>query len=277
VTPKIRIEEASRMFAGGAVCAFEGLSFHVYDNEILCIVGPSGCGKTTLLRCIDGLVPLSAGRILLDGVPVTAPPSRMAMVFQHFGLFPWKTVEANVAYGLRLAGRRPRGEVAARVRRVLELVGLEAFARYYPYQLSGGMQQRVGLARALAIDPDVLLMDEPFAALDAQTREILQDEMLRILDRERKTIVFVTHSIDEALVLGDRLIVLTARPARVREVVPVPYGRPRAVAAVRADPAFGALRTRVWDLLRQDAAEAAGGGAGSDRRGAAAQTGQELR
>jgi NitT/TauT family transport system ATP-binding protein len=251
VTPKIRIEDASRMFVGGTVTAFEGLSFDVHDNEILCIVGPSGCGKTTLLRCIDGLVPLSAGRILLDGSPVAGPPPRMAMVFQHFGLFPWKTVEANVAYGLRLGGI-PRRAAAARVRRVLALVGLQAFAAYYPYQLSGGMQQRVGLARALAIDPEVLLMDEPFAALDAQTREILQEEMLRILDQERKTIVFVTHSIDEALLLGDRVIVLTARPARVREALSVPYGRPRSVAAVRADPAFGTLRARVWDLLRQE-------------------------
>ncbi len=243
---KIRIEDASRMFLGGSVSAFEGLSLDVYDNEILCIVGPSGCGKTTLLRCIDGLVPLSAGRILLDGAPVAGPPPRVAMVFQHFGLFPWKTVEANVAYGLRLAGT-PRAEAEARVRRVLG-----PFARYYPYQLSGGMQQRVGLARALAIDPEVLLMDEPFAALDAQTREILQEEMLRILDQERKTIVFVTHSIDEALLLGDRVIVLTARPARVREALAVPYGRPRRLAAIRADPGFGVLRTRVWDLLRQE-------------------------
>jgi NitT/TauT family transport system ATP-binding protein len=251
VKTKIQIDNACRMFAGGTVSAFEGLSFDVYDNEILCIVGPSGCGKTTLLRCIDGLVPLSAGRILLDGSPVTAPPSRMAVVFQHFGLFPWKTVEANVAYGLRLGGVS-RSDAAARVRRVLTLVGLQTFAGYYPYQLSGGMQQRVGLARALAIDPEVLLMDEPFAALDAQTREILQEEMLRILEQERKTIVFVTHSIDEALVLGDRVIVLTARPARVREVLTVPYARPRSVAAVRADPAFGALRSQVWNLLRQE-------------------------
>jgi len=248
---KIQVENACRMFAGGTVSAFEGLSFDIHDNEIMCIVGPSGCGKTTLLRCIDGLVPLSAGRILLDGAPVAGPPPRMAMVFQHFGLFPWKTVQANIAYGLRLAGA-PRAEMEARVRRVLALVGLEAFARYYPYQLSGGMQQRVGLARALAIDPEVLLMDEPFAALDAQTREILQEEMLRILDQERKTIVFVTHSIDEALLLGDRVIVLTARPGRIREMLVVPYGRPRSLPAMRADPAFGLLRARVWDLLRQE-------------------------
>ena len=248
---KIRIENATRMFLGGTVSAFEGLSLDVYDNEIACVVGPSGCGKTTLLRCIDGLLPLSQGAILLDGRPVTEPPASMAMVFQHFGLFPWKTVQANVAYGLRLAGA-PGDRIAAQVARALALVGLQAFAQYYPYQLSGGMQQRVGLARALAIEPDVLLMDEPFAALDAQTREILQEEMLRILERERKTIVFVTHSIDEALALGDRVIVLTARPGRVRETIHVPFGRPRSLAALRADPAFGALRAQVWDLLRQE-------------------------
>ncbi len=248
---KIRIENATRMFLGGTVSAFEGLTLDVYDNEIACIVGPSGCGKTTLLRCLDGLLPLSQGQILLDGAPVTDPPASVAMVFQHFGLFPWKTVEANVAYGLKLAGT-PRDRTAAQVSRALSLVGLQAFARYYPYQLSGGMQQRVGLARALAIQPDVLLMDEPFAALDAQTREILQDEMLRILDQERRTIVFVTHSIDEAIALGDRVIVLTACPGRVRETIKVPFGRPRTLAAVRADPAFGTLRARVWDLLRQE-------------------------
>ncbi len=248
---KVRIEDAARMFLGGTVTAFEALTLDVYDNEIACVVGPSGCGKTTLLRCIDGLLPLSQGRILLDGAPVTAPPASVAMVFQHFGLFPWKTVSANVAYGLNRAGA-PRDRIEAEVARALTLVGLQAFAHYYPYQLSGGMQQRVGLARALAIQPEVLLMDEPFAALDAQTREILQEEMLRILERERKTIVFVTHSIDEAIALGDRVIVLTARPGRVRETIAVPFGRPRSLAALRADPAFGLVRTRVWDLLRQE-------------------------
>lgn len=248
---KIRIDNASRMFLGGTVSAFEGLSLDVHDNEIACIVGPSGCGKTTLLRCIDGLLPLSGGEIRIDDRPVTSPPPGVAMVFQHFGLFPWKTVHANAAYGLKLAGA-PRDQMAAQVARALKLVGLEAVTHYYPYQLSGGMQQRVGLARALAIDPEVLLMDEPFAALDAQTREILQEEMLRILEQEHKTIVFVTHSIDEALLLGDRVIVLTARPGRVRETIQVPYGRPRRLAALRADPAFGSLRTRVWDLLRAE-------------------------
>ncbi len=248
---KIEIRDASRVFLDGAVSAFENLSLDVYENEIACLVGPSGCGKTTLLRCIDGLIRLTSGAILLDGRPVTAPPARVAMVFQHFGLFPWKTVAANTAYGLKLAGTAPH-EIARRVARTLSLMNLAGFEDRYPYQLSGGMQQRVGLARALALDPDVLLMDEPFAALDAQTREILQEELLRILETERKTIVFITHSIDEALLLGDRVVVLTARPGRVKAVVPVPWDRPRKLTAVRADPAFGELRARVWDLLRQE-------------------------
>jgi NitT/TauT family transport system ATP-binding protein len=248
---KIRVASATRHFLGGAVAAFDGLSLDIYENEIACVVGPSGCGKTTLLRCLDGLLPLTQGSILIDGRPLDGPPPKVAMVFQHFGLFPWKTIEANAAYGLRLAGAS-RPLVAERVGRTLKLMGLTGFERYYPYQLSGGMQQRVGLARALAMDPDVLLMDEPFAALDAQTREILQEEMLRILEQERKTIVFVTHSIDEALVLGDRVIVLTARPGRVKETLAVPFGRPRKPMAVRSDPAFGELRARVWDLLRAE-------------------------
>jgi NitT/TauT family transport system ATP-binding protein len=248
---KIRVDRASRIFLHAGVVAFEDLTLDVYQNEITCVVGPSGCGKTTLLRCIDGLLPLSGGQILIDGRPVAGPPEKMAMVFQHFGLFPWRSVFANAAYGLRLAGA-PRDLIDARVSATLRLVGLEGFERHYPYQLSGGMQQRVGLARALATDPDVLLMDEPFAALDAQTREILQEEMLRILERARKTIVFITHSIDEAILLGDRVVVLTARPGRVKQIVPIPYPRPRTLSSMRADPAIGVLRARVWDLLRQE-------------------------
>ncbi len=239
------------MFLGGAVTALDRVTLDIYENEIACIVGPSGCGKTTLLRCLDGLVPLSGGTIRIDGQPVAGPPRNVAVVFQHFGLFPWKTVYANAAYGVKLAGLA-EPEIATRVSRTLKLVGLEGFERAYPYQLSGGMQQRVGLARALATDPDILLMDEPYAALDAQTREILQEETLRILEEEQKTIVFITHSIDEALLLGDRVIVLTARPGRVKDILPVPFSRPRKLAAMRADPGFGELRARLWDLLRQE-------------------------
>ena len=248
---KIRVENASRTFLGGAVVALQGVNLDIYENEIACILGPSGCGKTTLLRCLDGLVPLSEGTIRIDGQVVIEPPRNVAVVFQHFGLFPWKTVYANTAYGLKLAGAS-NDVLEARVARVLKLVGLEGFERSYPYQLSGGMQQRVGLARALATDPDVLLMDEPFASLDAQTREILQEETLRILEEERKTIIFVTHHIDEAILLGDRVIVLTARPGRVKHILSIPYPRPRKLSAVRADPTFGELRTRLWDLLRQE-------------------------
>ncbi len=248
---KIRVENGSRVFLGGAVVALDRITLDIYQNEIACVVGPSGCGKTTLLRCLDGLVSLSGGTIKIDGRPVMGPPKNVAVVFQHFGLFPWKTVYANTAYGVKLAGL-PQEEIVARVSRTLKLVGLEGFEKAYPYQLSGGMQQRVGLARALATEPDILLMDEPFAALDAQTREILQEEALRILEEEQKTIVFVTHSIDEAILLGDRVIVLTARPGRVKHVLNVPFPRPRKLAAIRADPAFGELRARLWDLLRQE-------------------------
>src|SRR5436309_4187065 len=207
MTAKMRLQNATRTFLDGAVIAFENLELEVRPNESLCIVGPSGCGKTTLLRCLAGLIPPTDGRVLLDGRPISAPSERVAMVFQHFGLFPWKTVWENATYGLKLRGV-PGSAWGERVRPYLELVGLAECERLYPYQLSGGMQQRTALVRALAVNPDVLLMDEPFGALDAQTRELLQEELLRILtdnvpERERKTMVFVTHSIDEAIVLGD--------------------------------------------------------------------------
>jgi NitT/TauT family transport system ATP-binding protein len=171
------------------------------------------------------------------------------MVFQHFGLLPWKTVAQNVAYGMELAGL-PRDERRARVERYVRLVGLGGFERAYPYQLSGGMQQRVGLARALAVEPDVLLMDEPFGSLDAQTREVLQNELLRIWEGARYTMVFITHSLEEAIALGDRVAILSARPARVRETLAIDIPRPRTVAAVIAHPSFPDLRDRCWRLLR---------------------------
>jgi NitT/TauT family transport system ATP-binding protein len=172
------------------------------------------------------------------------------MVFQHFGLLPWKTVYDNAAFGLKVAGIS-RAEVKDRVAHYLSLVGLSGFEQHYPYQLSGGMQQRVGLVRALAMNPSVLLMDEPFAALDAQTREVLQEELLALMQRpdERKTMVFITHSIDEAILLGDRIAVMTARPGRIKEVLELPFGRPRDVEAVRADPRFAELRAHIWRQL----------------------------
>ncbi len=248
-------ESASKLFLEGAVVAFQGLTLTVPQHDVLCIVGPSGCGKTTLLRCVAGLTELTSGHLLVHGKPVNGPPEGVAMVFQQFGLLPWKTVYDNAAFGLAMAGTPPTA-IRERVAHYLDLVGLVGFERHYPYQLSGGMQQRVGLSRALALNPRVLLMDEPFAALDAQTREVLQEELLRIMARpdERKTMLFITHSIDEALLLGDHIAVLSARPGRVRELIEVPFGRPREPAAVRADRHYAALREHIWDLLRPEVA-----------------------
>jgi NitT/TauT family transport system ATP-binding protein len=253
VAAKLQVEGLTRSFGDGAVVAFQGLTLDIQENESLCIVGPSGCGKTTLLRCMAGLIEPSDGRVLLDGKIVIRPSPNVAMVFQHFGLFPWKTVYENVAYGLKLRGV-PRGNWPQRLRPFLELVGLVGFESAYPYQLSGGMQQRAGLARALAVDPDVLLMDEPFGSLDAQTREVLQEELLRILERARKTMVFVTHSIDEAILLGDRIVVMSARPGRVREIIDVAFPRPRDVEQVRATDRYDELRLHIWNELRPEAA-----------------------
>src|SRR6267154_284249 len=241
---------ASKMFLDGAVVAFRQLDLRVRDKEILCIVGPSGCGKTTFLRCIAGLTELSTGTLSVHGKPVNGPPDGVAMVFQHFGLLPWKTVYDNAAFGLAMNGASA-ATIRERVTHYLELVGLAGFEKHYPYQLSGGMQQRVGLVRALAMDPAIMLMDEPFAALDAQTREVLQEELLALMERadERKTMVFITHSIDEALILGDRIAVMTARPGRIKEVLDMPFGRPREVDAIRADPRFAELRLHIWHQL----------------------------
>jgi NitT/TauT family transport system ATP-binding protein len=245
----IRVEGASKRFPTGTL-VLDRLDLQVGEGETVCILGPSGCGKTTLLRVLHGLLPLDGGRVLLGGELVTRPRPDVAMVFQHFGLFPWKTVTGNVAYGVELAGL-PERERRRRVARYIEMVGLTGFETSFPYQLSGGMQQRVGLARALAMEPRVLLMDEPFGALDAQTRETLQDELLRIWDRSAAgTMVFITHSIEEAIALGDRVVVLSPRPAEIREVVPVSIPRPRTVEKVIEHPSFVELRERCWRLLR---------------------------
>ena len=256
----IEAVRASKLFQDGSLVAFQGLTLSVANNRVLCIVGPSGCGKTTFLRCVAGLTGLSTGQVLVEGKPVDGPPQGVAMVFQQFGLLPWKTVFDNAAFGLAMAGA-PAATIRQKVTHYLELVGLTGFERHYPYQLSGGMQQRVGLARALALNPRILLMDEPFAALDAQTREVLQEELLRLMERpdERKTVVFITHSIDEALLLGDQVVVLTARPGRVRELIDLPFGRPRDPAAVRADRHYSELREHIWNELRPEVALVAQG------------------
>ena len=246
---KIVVDHASKLFLEGTVVAFRNVELSIRSDEVLTIVGPSGCGKTTLLRCIGGLLTPSSGQILIDGEPIRSPRQGVAIVFQHFGLLPWKTVTANVAFGLKIAGA-PRPLIAERLDHYIRLVGLSGFENHYPYQLSGGMQQRVGLARALAIDPEILLLDEPFASVDAQTREVLQEELLRLHDRERKTMIFITHSIDEAIILGDRVAVMGARPGRIKEVLAVDFPRPRDPAAVRAQTRYAEIRNHIWEELR---------------------------
>jgi len=249
---RIRVRSLLKRF--GTLEVFSGVDFDVGEREIVTIVGPSGCGKTTLLRCIDGLLPVDGGDIWCNGVRVTEPIAGMAMVFQHFGLFPWKTVTDNVAYGLRMAGFSA-DEIAARVPSFIKLVGLAGFEHAYPYQMSGGMQQRCGLARALAVEPSVLLMDEPFAAVDAQTREILQFELLRIWETRPTSMIFVTHSIEEAVLMGDRVFVLKGRPSKVQKVVPVDLPRPRTRDTLR-EARFAELRELVWNTLMAEAREA---------------------
>jgi NitT/TauT family transport system ATP-binding protein len=251
VGERIVVERASKRY--GAVTVFQDLHLSVRDGETVCILGPSGCGKTTLLRAMHALIRLDDGRILIDGQAVTSPRRNVAMVFQHFGLMPWKRVRSNIAYGVELAGL-DTPVCRERVERYTEMVGLRGFEDHFPYQLSGGMQQRVGLARALAMEPDILLMDEPFGSLDAQTREILQDELLRIHRLVPHTMVFITHSIEEAIAIGDRIVVLSARPGTVREILAVDIPRPRTVDEVVKHPLFVELRDRCWRLLRERAA-----------------------
>jgi NitT/TauT family transport system ATP-binding protein len=246
---KIIVDHASKLFLEGSVIAFRNVDLQIRNQEVLCVVGPSGCGKTTLLRCIGGLLAPSSGQVFINGLAVDCPREGVAIVFQHFGLLPWKSVVDNVAFGLRIAGA-PREMIAERLDHYIQLVGLAGFENHYPYQLSGGMQQRVGLARALAIDPEILLMDEPFASVDAQTREVLQEELLQLHERERKTMIFITHSIDEAIILGDRVAVMASRPGRIKEILTVDFARPRDPAAVRAQSRYTELRNHIWEELR---------------------------
>ena len=237
------------------VVAIDDLTFDVRAGEFMSIVGPSGCGKTTALRIMDALVPSDGGRVLINGTPVSEPRAECGFIFQDFGLYPWRTVAANVEFGLELQGM---SAVARRERATsyIELVGLEGFENHYPHQLSGGMQQRVGIARTLAIQPEILLMDEPFGSLDALTRRIMQFELLRILDSQSPTTaVFVTHDLEEALLLSDRVLVMTRRPGRCKEIVDVPFERPRTDAVIDS-PEFIDLRRHLWESLREEQAGA---------------------
>ena len=247
----IVVEQVRKQFRRGATVALSACSLEIAERELLCIIGPSGCGKTTLLRIVDGLIRPDGGRVTVGGEEVAGPRRDVAMVFQHFGLFPWKTVYENIAYGLRVH-RRPPAEIREIVPYYVELTGLAGFEGTYPYQLSGGMQQRVGLARALAIDPSVLLMDEPFGALDAQTRELMQEDLLDLWRLQPKTLLFVTHSIDEAILLGSRIALMTSRPGAIKEVLDVDIPRPRDPDAVRRSPRYLELRSHVWDQLKRE-------------------------
>jgi NitT/TauT family transport system ATP-binding protein len=225
------------------------VSFDVSEGEVVSLVGESGCGKTTLLRIIQGLVRLDSGSVLVGGAPIVAAGRDRGFVFQQASLLPWRSARQNVEFGLELQGM-PKPQRAQRATELLELVGLAHAARQYPHQLSGGMQQRVGLARALAIDPAILLMDEPFSALDAQTREVLQAELLRIHEKTAKTTLFVTHDLDEALYLSDRVIVFAAKPGRIKRIIDVPFARSHLpLAALRADASFQSLRAEMWSLI----------------------------
>jgi NitT/TauT family transport system ATP-binding protein len=236
--------------AGRRLTVLEDVTFTADSGEFVAIVGPSGCGKTSLLRIVDGLAPADAGTIRVAGRPVAGPGPDRALVFQTDSLLPWRTVADNIAFGLEIQ-RRDRAETRRAVDALIKLVGLAGFERYYPHQLSGGMRQRVNLARALAVDPAVLLMDEPFAALDAQTRELMQAELLRVWSERRKTVIFITHQIDEAVYLADRVVVFSARPAVVKATITIKIPRPRALAAKR-QPAMLAYVDEIWRLIEEE-------------------------
>jgi NitT/TauT family transport system ATP-binding protein len=246
----IAIEGVSKHF--GAVHALDGIDIQVKAGEFLSLIGPSGCGKTTLLKCIAGLQDVDAGRIVVGSRTVKgAGGHESSLVFQDFALLPWATVRENAEFGLLLRGV-PATERAEAARKALQKVGLAGtFEQAYPSQLSGGMQQRVGLARALAVNPQVLLMDEPFASIDEQTRRILQDDLLRMWSEERKTVVLVTHSMEEAIYLSDRVVVLSPRPGRVHRVLDVPLARPRETLDVRASGEFARLVDELWQILKR--------------------------
>ena len=253
---KLQIRDISRDFVtekGEVVHALEGVSLEVREQECVCILGPSGCGKTTLLRIVAGLDRPTSGRVLIDSHVIDRPCPKLVMIFQEYSLFPWRTVRENIAFGLEIQGV-PKELRAGAVERYLTLVGLSDFGGHYPYELSGGMRQRVAVARALAIEPEVLLMDEPFGALDAQTRNVMQRELLRLREKTQKTILFVTHSVDEAVFLADRILVLTERPGRIREIVPVthcPHPRDRTCRE------FVDIRRHVLDLIADGSADSA--------------------
>ena len=238
----------------GLLLALDNFSLKVDGGRFVTVVGPSGCGKTTLLRMAGGLIPSDSGEIRLDGVVLESPSPKMSMVFQGIGLMPWKTIIDNVALGVQLQAHRPKltAEEERLVDATLAMVGLKGFERYYPYQLSGGMQQRVGLARALVRQPEILLMDEPFGALDAQTRTVLQDELLTLWARVKSTVLFITHDLDEAIYLSDMVVIMGRRPGRIKQVLDVNLPHPRYGYDARAEKEFARLRSIAWQSIKEE-------------------------
>jgi NitT/TauT family transport system ATP-binding protein len=236
---------------GETVEAISNVSFDVGDNQFVSLVGPSGCGKSTLLYILAGFIAPTAGQLLVDGRPVQGPGPDRGIVFQEYALFPWRTVADNIKYGLE-EKRVPRDEIARIVDKYVRLMGLEGFQHKYPRELSGGMKQRVAIARTLAYEPDVLLMDEPFGALDAQTRELQQDDLLAVWREKKKTVLFVTHSVEEAVYLSERVFVMTTRPGRIKSVVDIDLDRSANREAIMTSPEFARLRNRVWLDVRQE-------------------------
>ncbi len=256
----IRFEGVTKRFTGGdgrAFIAIGGIDFQVRDREFISVVGPSGCGKTTLMRMVAGLETPTDGRVLVAGKPVRGPGPDRAVVFQQFALFPWKTVRENIVFGMRSRGAS-RSERDAAVAFYLELMKMEGTAESYPHQLSGGMQQRVAIARSYATEPGVLLMDEPFGALDAQTRTIMQEDLVRLTRDNPRTVLFITHSVEEAIYLADRVVMLGRNPGRIREVIDVAVTRrseewaKQPIDTVMALPSFSGLRGQIWRLLREE-------------------------
>lgn len=246
MTADIVVDHVSKVFGANSqkLMAVNDITFDIQDAQIMCIVGPSGCGKSTLLRMIAGLEPATDGKILVGGKPVTGPSPSIGFVFQEYTLFPWRTVQKNVEFGLELKKMPPEKRKAI-ADRYIDMVGLAKFKDAYPYQLSGGMKQRTAIARTLAVGPKILLMDEPFGALDAQTRNILQGQLLDIWQKEKVSIIFVTHSVDEAVFIADRVAIMTARPGRIKEIVDVGIPRPR----VRTDAKVNAVRDAILKSL----------------------------
>jgi NitT/TauT family transport system ATP-binding protein len=247
--------EYERTRGQGTLVALEDFDLEIGEGEFLAVVGPSGCGKSTFLNVVAGLVPPAAGEVKVFGKEITGPGPDRAVVFQDYALMPWRTVEKNVRFGLEMQGRVDK-ETNAKVARYIQMVGLAGFEKAYPRELSGGMRQRVGLARALVTEPRLLLMDEPFAAVDAMTREIMQEELTKIVEKTGQAVVFITHGVDEAITLGDRIAVVTNRPGRIKEIIHVDLPRPRSRAS-RQLPEFQALRDRVWNLLSDEHPERA--------------------